>query len=90
MTDIPAELRKLWAERDRTGETDAAVLMELRDDDPILNGPKIPREKPPRKDQPAPEPVEPIREVKLFPTYKIGPQPVNLATFSKDDKRKRE
>lgn len=95
MSEIPHELQRLWAERDRTKKTvpreTPHVLMDLRDDDPLLNGngesgddaSSVP------DDQPVPVPIEPIRDVQLFPTYRIGPRPVNLATFD-HVKRKRE
>lgn len=93
MSGIPPELRELWSQRDRTApkttasgfDDDETVLMEFRDD-------FAPAPPPPPRPAPKPEPLltesEPVRDVKLFPTYKIAPSPINLATF--DVKRKRE
>lgn len=94
MSNIPPELQKLWAERERAektalGKTDS-VLMEFRDDEPFLEGDVeyALNEKSPRHDQPTTALIEPIRDVKIFPTYKIGPQAVDLATFHVKRERK--
>lgn len=95
MSEIPPELQKLWAMRDRTppaarSRAEDTVLMTFKDgedpdeilrSDPVVHNPSSEPEK-------VLDTTEPIRDVKLFPTYKIGPQPVNLATFNV--KRKRE
>jgi hypothetical protein len=82
MSEIPDELRNLWAERDRTKITNS-VLMDLRDDDLWaceLNE-TVDEQTDIIQTSPQPQPIQPIPNVNLFPCYKISAQPINLATF---------
>ncbi len=85
MSDIPAELRHLWAQRDRTEITvpSRPVLMDFRDDDSFWNdnAESVNDANPLLNRQPEPQNVRPIPDMKLFPVCQIGPPPINLATF---------
>lgn len=95
MTSIPPELRKLWADRNRKPSVvthdEESVLMTFKDgEDPNEPFKPVAETRPlEAKTEPLLNETAPIRDVKLFPTYKIGPQPVDLANFDYA-KRKRE
>lgn len=94
MADIPDELLELWSRRDRKfreeEESDDGVLIAYKSgDDPdelAISEPVRRTESPPPK--PLLPPSVPVPVVPLYPTYKIAPQPINLATYDVRKPRK--
>ena len=79
MSNIPADLQRLWAERDRSislGESDdTSPLLFIRDEEAWEPEPQHPL-----PSQSLLREVIPIPPSKIFPVYSLKPQTISLGT----------
>ena len=81
MSNIPADLQRLWAEHDRNISLD-----ELNDTSPLLFIRDEEFEEAPPRQQPLPvrslmQEISPIPTTKIFPVYSLKPQTIPLGTY---------